>query len=76
MVGAINSLENAGNVYLAIVHAVLPDMSTPEKGYRLIKSLIADKKIGDFVATDTVDSEFSKASIIQDVVNYYRNHKP
>lgn len=75
LVGAINSIENVGTVYLAVVHPVLPEMSTPDKGYRLVKKLLEERKIGDFVATDTIDSEFSKASIIQDVVNYYRNHK-
>jgi len=75
LIGAINSLENAGTVYLAVIHPVLPEMSTPDKGYRLIKSLLAEKRVGDFVATDTIDSEFSKASIIEDVVNYYRTHK-
>jgi len=74
LVGAIDSLENAGTIYLAVVHPVLPEMAAPEKGYRLIKSLLAEKRIGDFVATDTIDSEFSKASIVQDVVNYYKTH--
>lgn len=74
LVGAMNSLENAGTIYLAVVHPVLPEMPTRDKGYRLIKNLIAEKKIGDFVATDTIDSEFSKASVIQDVVNYYKTH--
>jgi len=75
LVGAINSLENVGTVYLAIVHAVLPDMSTPERGYGLIKKLISEKRVSDFVATDTIDSEFSKASVIPDVVNYYQIHR-
>ncbi len=75
LAGAINSIDNARTVYFAVVHPVLPEMSTPDKGLGLIKRLLEEKKIGDFVATDTIDSEFSKTSIIQDVVNYYRNHK-
>jgi phosphoribosylpyrophosphate synthetase len=74
LVGAMNSLENAGTIYLAVVHPVLPEMATPDKGYLLIKNLLGERRIGDFVATDTIDSEFSKASIIQDVANYYKTH--
>jgi hypothetical protein len=50
-------------------------MSTSEKGYGLIKRLLNEKKIADFVATDTINSEFSKASVIQDIAKYYKNHK-
>ena len=75
LVGAINSIDNPRTIYLAVVHSVLPDMGTSEKGYGLVKRLLSEKKIADFVATDTIDSEFSKASIIQDVVRYYKNHK-
>jgi phosphoribosylpyrophosphate synthetase len=74
LVGAIDSLENAGTVYLAVVHPVLPAMGAPDKGYGLVKSLVAERRVGDFVATDTIDSEFSKASVVEDVVNYYRTH--
>ncbi len=75
LVGAINSIDNPGTIFLAVVHPVLPDMPTPDKGYRLVTRLLDERKIGDFIATDSLDSEFSKASIIPDVVKYYRNHK-
>jgi phosphoribosylpyrophosphate synthetase len=75
LVGAIDSVDNPGTIYLAVVHPVLPDMSTSEKGYGLVKRLLNEKKIADFVATDTINSEFSKASIIQDIVRYYKGHK-
>lgn len=75
ILGAINSLVNVGMMDVAIIHPVLPDMPTPDKGYRLVKRLLAEKKIRRFVATDTIDSEFSKASIIEDIVEFYRRHK-
>ena len=75
ILGAMKSLVNVREMDIAIVHAVLPDMPTSDRGYRLIKKLLAEKKIREFVATDTVDSEFSKASIIDDIVNFYRSRK-
>ncbi len=75
ILGAMKSLVNVREMDMAIVHAVLPDMPASDKGYRLIKKLLAEKKIREFVATDTVDSEFSKASVIDDIVNFYRSRK-
>jgi len=75
ILGAMKSLVNVREMDMAIIHAVLPDMPTSDKGYRLIKKLLAEKKIREFVATDTVDSEFSKASVIDDIVNFYRSRK-
>jgi phosphoribosylpyrophosphate synthetase len=75
IMAAIRSIENHGGIVVAVIHPVLPDMPTPDKGYRLFKTLIAEGKIRDFVATDTIDSEFSKASTVEDVIGYYRSHR-
>ena len=75
ILGAMKSLVNVRMMDVAIIHAVLPDMPTVDKGDRLVKRLLAEKKIREFVATDTVDSEFGKASVIDDIVNFYRTHK-
>ncbi len=75
ILGAMKSLVNVGEMDMAIVHAVLPDISTSDKGYKLIKRLLAEKRIREFVATDTVDSEFSKASVIDDIVSFYQDRE-
>ena len=75
ILGAMKSLVNVRMMDVAIIHAVLPDMPTVDKGYKLVKRLLAEKKIREFVTTDTVDSEFSKASVIDDIVNFYRSRK-
>ncbi len=75
ILGAVKSLVNVGMMDVAVIHAVLPEMSAPDRGYRLVKKLLAEGRIREFVATDTIDSEFSKASVIGDIVDFYRRHK-
>jgi hypothetical protein len=67
-------LENPGTISLTVVHAVLPELSRPDRGFSLVRSLLAQKRISEFVATDTIESEYSRASIIPDVANFYRTH--
>ena len=75
LVGAVDMLENPGAICLAVVHAVLPELPRPDRGYSLVRSLLAEKRISDFLATDTIASEYSRASVIPDVANYYGTHK-
>jgi ribose-phosphate pyrophosphokinase len=74
LVGAVDMLENPGTISLTVVHAVLPELSRPDRGFSLVRSLLAQKRISEFVATDTIESEYSRASIIPDVANFYRTH--
>ena len=60
---------------MAVVHAVLPELPRPDRGYSLVRSLLAEKRISDFLATDTIASEYSRASVIPDVAKYYGTHK-
>jgi len=60
---AVENIRNAGSVTVACVHPVLP-----EKGYKKLGELIESGKITEVVATDTINSDFSKTSVIPELV--------
>ncbi|MFH0890305.1 MAG: ribose-phosphate diphosphokinase [Candidatus Aenigmatarchaeota archaeon] len=59
---AIDNLYGASSINVAFIHPVLPDV-----GYNRIMQLHKSGKIRDVVATDTINSEFSKASVIPEL---------
>lgn len=60
---AIGNLHNTGSIVVACIHPVLP-----QKGYDRLIGLKNDGKINDIVATDTISSDFSKASVVPEIV--------
>ncbi len=66
---AIDSLYNADEVVVSCVHPVLP-----QTGYDRLVELKNSGAVKNIVATDTLDSDFSKTSVIPEVVKYYVNH--
>lgn len=62
---AINSIKNPRYIDCFAVHAVLP-----RDGFE--RSMTLKDKVRRFVATDTIDSDYSKASVIPEVVEFYK----
>ncbi len=67
---AIENIKNYKDVLVSCVHAVLPDV-----GYERIKGLLGNGKIKEFVSTDTIDSEFSRISVVPEIVSYLKGMK-
>ncbi len=64
---AIDKLHNAASVRLAFVHPVLPDV-----GYNRITQMRRSGSVTDIVATDTINSDFSNASVIPELAEALR----
>ncbi|MDI6720750.1 MAG: phosphoribosyltransferase family protein [Candidatus Aenigmarchaeota archaeon] len=65
----IDNLENHGYVDCFAIHGVLP-----EKGHDRTKAMLG-KKVRRFITTDTVDCDYSRASVIPEIVEFYRKEK-
>lgn len=61
---AVGSMRNTGYVDCFAVHGVLP-----EEGFSRLKSM--KKKVRRFVTTDSIDNDYSKATIIPEIVDFY-----
>lgn len=61
---AIDNIKNPGYIDCFAVHAVLP-----KEGFDRLSRLKG--KVRRFAATDTIDSDYSKASVIPEVVDFY-----
>jgi len=59
----IDNLYNACSVTVACVHAILPEI-----GYNRLIELKRAGKINDIIATDTINSDFTKTSIVPEIV--------
>lgn len=64
--GAINSLKNTGDIDIFAVHPVLP----PE-GHDKAQSLIGSGKVRRIIATNTIDSDYSRVDISGEVAKVY-----
>jgi ribose-phosphate pyrophosphokinase len=64
---SIENIENAGEIIVACIHPVLPKV-----GYNRLIELKKSGVIKDIIATDTINSEFSKASVIPELAKYFQ----
>ena len=64
---AVNSIDNMRNIDCFAVHGVFP-----EEGFAKSKSLRG--KVRRFVTTDTVDCDYSRASVIPEIVEFYKKN--
>ena len=63
---AINCLENYGNIDCLAVHGVFP-----EAGFARSKRL--KNVVRRFVTTDTIDCDYTRASVIPEIVEFYKS---
>jgi phosphoribosylpyrophosphate synthetase len=64
----IDNIENCGNVDCFGVHGVFP-----REGFDRA-NILKRKNVRRFVTTDTIDTDYSKASVIPEIVDFYRNN--
>ena len=62
---AINCLENCGHIDCFAVHGVFP-----EAGFARSKRL--NNVVRRFVTTDTIDCDYTRASVIPEIVEFYK----
>jgi len=62
----LKTLKNPGDIYFSVIHSTLC-----KEGEIIVKDLLRRKKIREYVATNTTISEFSKADVMPELVDFY-----